>query len=94
MGWDELREMTQVHSVQNVEFERKAVAIWSLFSTELGQEVLEIIRLHTEAKTTLPSQAADGQAMSILMAVREGENNLYRWIYDMIQKGHPSHADQ
>ena len=91
MSWEELNVLGKLGSLQQAqEQERRNQAFYALFSTPLGQEVLESIRLHTEAKTTLPGQAMDGQAMALLMACREGENNLYRWIKSIIEKGHPN----
>jgi hypothetical protein len=89
MGWEELEEKASVPGPADEAFSRKARAFHQFFTCPLGQEILEFIQEHTESKTTLPNQAADGSAMALLMAVREGENNLYRWIKHMIKKGQP-----
>lgn len=87
MGWDELRSLSQQPGVENKELELMQSRFAALFGCDLGESVLEDFRLNTEAKTTLPGGAVDGEAMKTFMAVREGENNFYRWIKAMTNKG-------
>lgn len=89
MSWQELETFQQAHQGQQDAQQRLAGLIHGLFRTPEGQEVLEAIRLKTEARTTMPPQAVDGQGAALFMAFREGENNLYRWILSMIRKGQP-----
>lgn len=74
MSWDDLQSVRKMDVVRDEESEKLAAAFTALFSGELGQVVLEGIRQRTEAQSTLPGRAMDGQAMSVLMGVREGED--------------------
>lgn len=86
MSWDELNGMSQ-STIGGDSGQRIAGLMHALFRTPEGQEVLEAMRQRTEGRTTMPQAVMDGQAMALCMAVREGENNLYRWIVSMIRKG-------
>ena len=90
MGWSDFESDAEHQALENKQAEQDAATLHALFGSELGQRGLEIIRRRTEAVSTLPAQSVDGQAMALLMAVREGENNLYRWITSMTKKGHPN----
>lgn len=70
--------------MDNTEISRK---FYALFHTPLGQEVLEHLRKQTVDRSTMPNVAADGNAMAMLMSLREGENNLYRQIDRLIKTG-------
>lgn len=67
-----------------------AKAMFGLFATPLGQTVLEGIRKHTVEQSCWPNEVSDGAALALMAAHREGENNLYRWIVSMIEKGRKS----
>lgn len=58
-----------------------------VFNTEGGKKVLEHLRQRTEEKPTMPQAAGDGQSLAMMMALREGENNLYRYIKSVIKIG-------
>lgn len=62
-------------------------AFREVFSHPRAEEVLEYLKARTVSQTTLPAACNDGQAMAILMGVREGENNIYRLILSKIEKG-------
>lgn len=85
MSWDELEALKDsgVAQAHNPDDELFA----ALFGTELGQKVLDLMRQDTECNTTMPSHAADGVAMGMLMALREGENNYYRRICLRVKRG-------
>lgn len=89
MGWQDILNIESMVSMQNKELQREAEAINRLFTSPLGQEVLEIFRRRTIEKPTMPMQAPDGQVMQKFQDIREGENNFVRWIQSMIKKGQP-----
>lgn len=91
MGWEEIDNMELAAQQLSEEEVKELVRIKGVFmrtfGTVDGQECLEIIRSWTEGISTLPKQAADGHAMSLLMCLREGENNLYRRIKSLTKEG-------
>ena len=94
MGWEEfdipsgeVKPAVRRYTLNDKEL---ASVMNTLFSSPTGQLVLDGMRERYEERTTLPAQASDGHALAIMMAVREGENNLYRWIKSMIRKGTPN----
>lgn len=64
-----------------------AAKYYALFQSALGQEVLAHLRKRTIERPTMPNAAADGHAMGMLMSLREGENNIVRYIESMIKNG-------
>jgi hypothetical protein len=58
-----------------------------LFATDDGKKVLDHLRSVTLERSTLPDIQFAGNNMSHLMCVREGENNLFRYIKTMQSKG-------
>ena len=58
-----------------------------IFSSKDGEKVLEHLRAVTLERSTLPDIQFAGNNMSHLMCVREGENNLFRYITSMQKKG-------
>jgi hypothetical protein len=56
------------------------------FMTPAGQTVLQCLRKYTLEKPMMIG-AGDGVALALLMAKREGENELYRWIEKQAQRG-------
>jgi len=77
----------KTEAVKLTEAEKRAQRFAALFKTPLGEEVLDDMRQLTIEKSTIPSQAADGMAMAMLMGIREGENNFFRTIRTLIRKG-------
>lgn len=75
------------------EQEKRDRRFLALFSSPLGQEVLEDLRKHTVDKNPIPGQAADGMAMFGLMTLKIGECNLYRWIVTRMNQGEASCLD-
>jgi hypothetical protein len=66
---------------------RKAeLATARIFNTPDGVILLDYLRSITIEQTNIP-QANDGGMMSILMGIKEGENNLYRKILLLKKKG-------
>lgn len=55
-----------------------------LMSAE-GQHLLAAVRARTVDRSVMPAAAGDGQSMAMLMAFREGENNLCRWLESLAQ---------
>lgn len=51
-----------------------------------GEVLMAAIAKKTVARSSLNTSATDGTAMALLMAVREGENSLYRWIESLRQQ--------
>lgn len=51
-----------------------------LFSTPDGAEVLAALRARTVGRSTLPSTTGDGATLALFMALREGENTLFRYL--------------
>lgn len=58
-----------------------------LFSTDDGRKVLSHLKEVTLERSTLPDIQFAGNNMSHLMCVREGENNLFRYISTMQKTG-------
>ena len=57
------------------------------FSTPAGQVVLKNLRALTVGKASLEVYHNDGQNTAIGMAVREGENSLFRKIESLVKNG-------
>jgi hypothetical protein len=56
----------------------------ALFSTPLGQEVLQEIKAKTIDRPVAQVTGCDGLGMALLAFRREGENDLCRWILRQI----------
>lgn len=67
--------------------QRAAWAAAKLLNTEDGKVLLDYLRDQTIEKPNMPSQAADGHSLAIMMAHQEGEKNLYRLIESLIKTG-------
>jgi len=68
--------------------ERKAaIAAAQILQTEQGQVLMDFLEKKTVHQSNLPSTAADGQSMAMLMAHLEGEKNLFRYMKLLIKKG-------
>lgn len=68
--------------------EREDADFAAVFGSQQGERVLELIRRYTIERTTVPQcNVADGMAMALLSYLREGENNLYRWILTRVERG-------
>lgn len=68
------------------------LAAQNTFATPDGAYVLEMLKARTISRPSFPadSAGADGQAIALMMAVREGENNLYRYLESIsVQKQEP-----
>lgn len=87
MSWEEMDALAQALPQPNEEEQRLLADFVTVFGTEQGQRVLGYLEAKTIQKPNLPNQAADGQAMAYLSFMREGENNLYRWIMQQIKRG-------
>lgn len=59
----------------------------SIFNTQQGKDFLEYLRQESIEKTSVPEQACDGHAMSLLMSFNEGEKNMVRRIERLIKIG-------
>lgn len=97
MGWRALENIkstvNDAFKQKQTEQQRRDLRFYRLFSTTLGQQVLEDIRKEALEKADLPGKAVDGEAMNTHIKVRVGERNLYRWISERIKKGQPEHAE-
>ena len=52
----------------------------NVFATEDGQKLMEALRKRTIERPTFPAPTGDGQSIALMMALREGENNICRWL--------------
>lgn len=50
-----------------------------------GQELLSALRKRTIERPIFPAPQADGHAIALMMALREGENNICRWLESLIK---------
>jgi hypothetical protein len=64
----------------------EVLEIGKFFLTDLGQMTLRHLKRMTVEKSTVPAQANDGVQMAMLMALREGENNVIRKIESYVKK--------
>lgn len=84
-GWgglnEDLNSKTQLLAPSDDEF-----IIAKLFSTEEGIRGLAALQHMTIDKPSFQSMHSDGINTSIAMAIREGENNLYRKILLTLKK--------
>ena len=53
--------------------------------TPEGQDLLAALRKRTIERPTFPAPQADGQALALMMALREGENNICRWLESLLK---------
>ncbi len=51
-----------------------------VFATKDGEALLNALRQRTVERSSFPASATDGHAMALMMALREGENNICRWL--------------
>jgi hypothetical protein len=94
-SWDELNIPTtptpQKDDQQGV---KDALLFCSYFSSPQGQRILEHLRARTVDKPCLTVMFDDGVNTQTAMVLREGENNLYRYILSMIAQGHALNSDE
>lgn len=57
-----------------------------LLTSPDGEVLMAALAKRTIGRTSLNTAAADGAAMALLMAVREGENSIYRWLESLRQQ--------
>lgn len=77
-------EQTEQHKAQVRELQ---LSYNACFSTPAGQVVLKNLRALTVGKPVLEVYSTDGQNTAIGMAVREGENSLFRKIESLVKHG-------
>lgn len=65
---------------EDTSYEQLKNAAKRLFSTKDGEVFIEALRARTVLRPVFPSNGGDGQTIAMLMALREGENNLFRYI--------------
>lgn len=85
-SWDELKLSTEP-TQPSPEMRRLLTAYVAVAGSEEGKLVLEDLRKRTIEQPCAPAVAVDGAAFNALMGIREGENNLYRYIISMIKRG-------
>lgn len=85
-GWDALTEAEMSKEIQPTVLSDDEVMIAKVFKGESGAKALEALRRITIDKANFQTMYADGVNTAIGMAVREGENNLYRKILSIIKK--------
>lgn len=64
-----------------------------LFSTKDGERVLQALEARTVRRASWPANQSDGHAMALMMAMREGENNLYRYLISLTKPEEDSHGE-
>ena len=55
-----------------------------------GQELMAALRKRTIERPTFPPPQGDGQALALMMALREGENNICRWLESLLKQNEPT----
>lgn len=53
-----------------------------------GQDLMAALRKRTIERPTFPAPSGDGQSMALMMALREGENNICRWLESLLKPQH------
>lgn len=85
MSWEELNNIGN-QKAQAVELTDDEIVIAKIFKGEHGPRALEALARITVEKPSFQAMYSDGTNTAIAMAVREGENNLYRKILLTIKK--------
>lgn len=84
-GWKGLEEIEN-KKVDSPKLSDDEIMIAQVFKGEKGVKALEALRRMTIEKPSFQSMYTDGVNTAIGMAMREGENNLYRKILLTIKK--------
>jgi len=85
MSWEELGKIGNVKP-QTVALTDDEIVIAQIFKGEHGSKALAALARITVEKPSFQTMHSDGVNTAIAMAVREGENNLYRKILLTIKK--------
>lgn len=56
-----------------------------VLGSEEGQELMQALRKRTIERPTFPASPADGQSLAMMMSLREGENNICRWLESLLK---------
>lgn len=83
-GWRSLHNKNQQKVTSHLSDDEVILA--SVFNTENGKKALKVLEKLTTEKPSLQVMHNDGINTAIAMAMREGENNLYRKILLIIKK--------
>lgn len=62
-----------------------AIVARRVLNTPDGEKLMAALRARTVDRPVLTG-SGDGYAMALTMALREGENTLYRWLHTLTQK--------
>lgn len=84
-GWGEIDNNKQVKTVKIKPTDQEFL-LTELFVSKKGKLVLEYLAKLTIEKPSFQTMFTDGTNTAIGMAIREGENNLYRKIKSIIDK--------
>lgn len=84
-GWNGLNEIEN-QKVQAQPLTDDEIVIAKIFKGEHGPRALEALARITVEKPSFQAMYSDGTNTAIAMAMREGENNLYRKILLTIKK--------
>jgi hypothetical protein len=87
MGWNELNQPFATEETQTPPHDPVAGDIYGLFTSDLGRRVMSHLEKYAFVSPSWPPQAADGMAIGMFLAMREGEGNLVRWIQRQMVKG-------
>jgi hypothetical protein len=89
-GWEALRNQLKPNEDQQTkrDREKKLLCYKSIFSDPNGKVVLEDLRNFTVDRPTMPYNCpADGALAQMFMNIREGQNDMVRYIEEQIRRG-------
>ena len=84
MSWEELN--TKGNKPKKLEPSEDDVIIFNAFTSKDGIKALDVLRKRTLNKPVLGSIGQDSGNTLLLMGMREGENNLVRWIEQTLKR--------
>lgn len=85
-GWSSIDDIETNKEFQPRPPSDDEIVIAKVFKGEIGEKALDALRRLTIEKPSLQNMFPDGVNTAIAMALREGENNLYRKILSIIKK--------
>ena len=65
------------------------VAARKVLGSAEGQDLMQALRKRTIERPSFPAPSGDGHAMALMMALREGENNICRWLETLMKPSTP-----
>ena len=91
-GWDFHKDEPNPHTILDIDEPEEKIKyshnlFFQVFTTPQGQEILDILERVTIERPTTSYGGIDGQAQLLGMSIREGENNIFRYIKNQIKNG-------